>query len=76
MGQLIEACPECDTSDIYGLVGSPFGDDDADHKYRCRRCGEAFDEPVRRDPHSPGGGGSTTTRRLERMDPDDLGGEA
>ncbi|MFC6975851.1 hypothetical protein ACFQL1_16065 [Halomicroarcula sp. GCM10025709] len=75
MDRLVDACPECDSPEFYGIVGSPVGDAGTDHDYRCRQCGEAFDEPAHREAKADSGG-SDMTRRLERMDPDDLGGEA
>jgi hypothetical protein len=53
---LILACPYCDAGGVEGKA--PGGEHLRDHPedYRCRECGEHFDEPVERFSRRPSGG--------------------
>lgn len=70
---LVRACPACDrASQITSWQGHGHRAH-GEERYRCVRCGERFDEPVIRErKNSPGRSGLVA--KLEKMDPDDLGG--
>lgn len=64
--RLITACPECDVAHITPATKH------TDTKWRCKKCGHKFDEPVMRQPRSK----STLTglpAKLEAMDPAEVG---
>lgn len=49
----VTACPHCDSAGrMYKRVGPNTYADDPDAPYYCWECGNGFDEPVVRPPHS------------------------
>ncbi|QIO25529.1 hypothetical protein [Haloarcula sp. JP-L23] len=68
------ACPDCDSTGIRARVQNGYGAPTHDDDYYCRHCGHSFDEPVERERHDESGLPGLAGR-LDRMDPDDVGGE-
>ncbi|MDZ7701789.1 MAG: hypothetical protein U5J98_06820 [Halobacteriales archaeon] len=73
-GGTVQACPECDATEISVRTGRMVGS--RAPTWHCPICGADFDEPERRPTRSPGGSasrpGGTTAAALADMDPDDL----
>jgi hypothetical protein len=71
---VIPVCPECDSAAIYQRTGRNVP---AEVAYHCEDCYADFDEPARRERFvQPRLGSDSLAQRLDRMDPDDLGGAA
>jgi len=69
----VEACPECDSTDIYRRMPS-VQDRDHDHAWVCMSCGERFDDPEVRERGAQGGIRSDCLAyQLDQMDPDEVG---
>lgn len=71
-GGEIEVCPNCGEPTVQTNVQTDINENPASAAYRCRACGEAFDEPDTRAPEGhrdtrPGLAGA-----LSSADPDDL----
>jgi transposase-like protein len=62
---MVQACPECDGSDLGERVTK-------EPRYRCHDCGARFAEPVKRT--SKQGRAGLATRLIE-LDPDAVGRE-
>ena len=48
MSEMILACPECDSSDVYRRTFSMSSHPTDDARYRCQSCRARFDEGTRR----------------------------
>ena len=71
---MIEACPECDASNIElnspGGISGPKGT--SSKRYRCHDCGTHFDEPIKRKPlSSRNAGRSGLSKKLMEADPEE-----
>ena len=72
MTETVEACPECNRTDIYKRKGSVQGYQ-FDHRYRCEICGHTFDRPITKERGSGGNVASQgLARKLWEMDKDEL----
>lgn len=73
--ELVKVCPECDAANPAYNSGHVYGSRDLDAKrYRCRRCGETFDAPLKRKRRGTGARHGLAAK-LEKADPDDVGSE-
>ena len=74
MSEMILACPECDSSDVYRRTFSVSSDATDGARYRCQGCCAHFDEPTRRARKTsrPSVSKGTLVRRLMDADPDEV----
>mgnify|MGYP002761681963 FL=1 len=74
MSEMILACPECDSSDVYRRTFSVSSHPTDDARYRCQSCCARFDEPTRRarKTSGPSINKGTLARRLMDADADEV----
>lgn len=71
---MIEACPQCDSSQIQNVVGHYEGPNDIESCYRCASCQAHFEQPTERESKTDSTVRSGFARKLEKADPDAIGG--
>ena len=67
--ETVQACPECNSSDIHPRHGGV--EKKATHDWHCRDCGTRCNEPIRRAPLRASGTTSTAGQKLLAADPDE-----
>ena len=71
---MIEACPDCESSDIEPVQAESFSGAELSKgdNYRCENCKEHFTTPMYREPRgSRNSGRSGITKKLMEADPND-----
>jgi ribosomal protein L37AE/L43A len=67
--ETVQACPECNSSDIHPRHGGV--EKEATHDWYCRDCGARCNEPVERPPLRGSGTTSAMGQKLLAADPDE-----